>query len=190
MRLTMSVIAALLVFLSGSMMTRGQAPDSRRILVLTNGQIYTVNPRQPWAQAVAIDVNGVIVAVGLEKDVFAKVGEAADAIDLRGRMVLPGFQDVHLHAVEAGINAGRCEFPPHARLTEYRRLLRQCAQDSTGWVIGAGVSMADLLEQHANPIAVLDDVIPDRPVLILDDLVCLQALILGLTLQREPHFTR
>ncbi len=170
MRLTIMVIACLLTFLTGLTAANGQGPAPHPTLVLTNGQIYTVNPRQPWAQAVAIDANGVIIAVGSASEVLAEAGPNAVAIDLRQLMVLPGFQDVHLHAVEAGINADQCHFPVSARLTTYRRLLCQCAQDSTGWVVGAGVNMADLLDQHANPVAVLDEVIPERPVLILDDL--------------------
>ena len=73
-----------------------------KTIVLKNAKIYTVNPDQPWAQAVAIDdENGMILQVGDEE---INDDEDAVVIDMGGRLVLPGFQDAHLHAVEAGIN--------------------------------------------------------------------------------------
>ena len=74
-------------------------------LVLTNADIYTVNENRDWAEAVAIDEDGIILAVGTKADALQAAGADAEVIDLGGRMVLPGFQDIHLHAVEAGVNS-------------------------------------------------------------------------------------
>ena len=70
--------------------------------VLTNGAIYTVNRNQPWAEALAVR-NGEIVAVGTEEDVLHDVADGVLIINLNGRMVMPGFQDPHLHVLEAGV---------------------------------------------------------------------------------------
>ena len=88
------------------------APAVARTKVLTNANIHTVNPRAPAARAMAIDDDGRIIAVGAEKDVLAAAGKDAQIIDLEGRMVLPGFQDAHVHLVEAGVNKILCEFGP------------------------------------------------------------------------------
>ncbi|UWQ75757.1 amidohydrolase [Leisingera sp. M658] len=87
-------------------------------------------------------------------------------------MVLPGFQDIHLHAVEAGVNAVLCPFEAFDTLAGYRATVRDCAENGeTGaWVLGAGVNMVSLLELHSNPVTVLDEISPDRPVMILDDI--------------------
>ncbi|WP_170410187.1 amidohydrolase [Ruegeria atlantica] len=141
-------------------------------LVLTGADVYTVNENRDWAEAVGIDENGIIVAVGSEAEVIAAVGSDASIIDLEGRMVLPGFQDAHLHAIEAGVNAALCEFEPFDNLNGYRDSVLQCAEnDSTGlWVRASGVNIPNLLDLHPNPVEFLDELLPDRPILILDDI--------------------
>lgn len=147
------------------------SPATSASLVLTNAKIHTVNPTAPRAQALAIDERGVIVAVGTEADVVAKAGGDAKIIDLKGRMVLPGFQDTHMHLIEAGINESLCEFEPFAKLDETLATVEECLEDSKGeWALGSGVSMVNLLDEDDNPIAALDEVTGDRPTLILDDI--------------------
>jgi len=143
-----------------------------KTLVLVNAKIFTVDPGRTWAQAMAINPAGVIVGVGTKASVLADAGNNINLVNLDGRMILPGFQDVHLHALEAGINAAMCEFGPDETLLDYQWLLRKCMRqgDSTGWIVGSGVNLARLLEKTRNPLSILDEVIEDRPVLILDDL--------------------
>jgi len=144
--------------------------DKTRVLV--NAKIYTVDTRRSWAQAMAINPAGVIVGVGTRAEVLAGTGDNIDIVDLEGRMILPGFQDVHLHALEAGVNASMCEFGADETLPDYQWLLRQCIRQNktSAWIVGSGVNIARLLEKSANPVSVLDAVTKDRPVLILDDL--------------------
>ncbi len=66
-------------------------------LVLTNGSIYTVNPEQPWAEAIAVQ-DGEIVRVGSVAEVSALVGGGTRVVDLEGGFVLPGLHDAHIHA--------------------------------------------------------------------------------------------
>lgn len=139
--------------------------------VLTNASIHTVNPGAPAAEAIAIDDAGIIAAVGTEKDVLAAAGTDAVIVDLGGRMVLPGFQDAHVHLVEAGINEILCEFGPFDELHDTLATAEACVKSSkTDWVLGSGVSMTNLLDQSDDPIGLLDEISPDRPVLILDDI--------------------
>ncbi|PLP58272.1 hypothetical protein CYK37_15280 [Mesorhizobium loti] len=139
--------------------------------VLTNASIHTVNAKAPMAEAMAIDDSGMIIAVGTEKDALAAVSKEAEIIDLGGKMVLPGFQDAHVHLVEAGVNKILCEFGPFDELDDTLATAEACVKTSkTEWVLGSGVSMTNLLDQSDNPVALLDDISPDRPVLILDDI--------------------
>lgn len=71
----------------------GQAPD----VVLLNGKVFTANPAQPWAEALAIR-GARIVAVGDTATVTAQAGRATHRIDLGGRTVVPGLNDAHMHA--------------------------------------------------------------------------------------------
>lgn len=140
-------------------------------LVLTNASIHTVNPDAPTAGAMAIDEDGVILAIGTEAEVLEAAGADADVIDLAGKMVLPGFQDAHMHLIEAGVNQVLCEFDPASALAETLATVKECADNAgSGWITGSGVSMTNLLDQSDNPMVLLDEISADRPILILDDI--------------------
>ena len=68
-------------------------------LILSNGNIYTVNAKQPRAEAVAVKRSR-IVFVGANED--AKRFHAARVINLHGHTVVPGLTDSHCHIFEIG----------------------------------------------------------------------------------------
>lgn len=140
-------------------------------LVLTNARIFTLDPQAPWAEALAIDAQGLITAVGSQRQVRAEAGAGAQIIDLEGMMVLPGFQDAHLHVIEAGLNQSRCLLEPFADLDDTLDAIADCLEEQPhGWLQAAGLNMPHLLQQDQNPRALLDALAPHRPVLILDDI--------------------
>ncbi len=65
-------------------------------LVLLHGKIYTVDANKPWAEALAV-TEGRIVAIGTDTEIKPFIGTGTKVLDLRGRMVLPGFVDAHMH---------------------------------------------------------------------------------------------
>lgn len=69
-------------------------------LILTNGVIWTVDSEKPTAQAVAI-TDGKFVVVGPNSDVLKTRGPLTQVIDLKGRFVVPGFNDNHVHFASA-----------------------------------------------------------------------------------------
>ncbi len=71
---------------------RSTSPD----LVLTNGKVFTADPGRPWAEALAIRGER-IAAVGSAAEVRALAGPQTRVIDLRGRVVVPGINDAHIH---------------------------------------------------------------------------------------------
>ena len=72
-------------------------------LVLTNGIVITVDPRDSVAEAVAVR-GGKIVFVGTSARARAYVGEKTEVIDLHGRAATPGLIDTHVHFSEAADN--------------------------------------------------------------------------------------
>lgn len=76
---------------------RTLAPD----LVLSNGQILTMDDHQPRAQALAIS-NGRIAAVGSDAEIRTLVGPRTRVINLAGHTVIPGLTDCHTHAIRGG----------------------------------------------------------------------------------------
>src|SRR6516225_9484120 len=93
-------IAAILMLISvQSNAAEGIKPAAD--LVLINGKIWTVNKAQPEAEAIAV-WHGRILAVGKNVEVQALAGPATRVIDLRGRRVVPGFYDSHIHLLGSG----------------------------------------------------------------------------------------
>lgn len=79
--------------------SRAQRPASAD-LILHNGVVWTVDEKNPRAEAVAIK-DGKILAVGKNRDILAHRGSQTEVIDLKGQFVLPGFNDNHVHFAQA-----------------------------------------------------------------------------------------
>jgi len=79
------------------------APDT----ILVNGKVFTSNPAQPWAEAVAIRGDRVI-AVGNTAEIAALAGSSTRRLDAGGRTIMPGINDAHQHVSIA---------PPHDKLS-------------------------------------------------------------------------
>ena len=141
-------------------------------LLLMNGRVYTVNPEQPWAEAVAVR-DGSIVFVGSDEEAERFLGEGTEVIDLGGRMAMPGIHDSHLHLLEAFHAAWTCSLPPDIPPEAYIPMLQQCAprQVGTDWVIGYGYSIEAMIRHIRSggrpPVEILDEAIPDSPAVML-----------------------
>ena len=93
-----TIPAVLLLVLSAA--CTAVRPDDRTAradLILTNGRVFTGADAQPWAEAVAIRGER-IAAVGMSSDIAALAGPSTRVVDLRGRVVIPGINDAHVHA--------------------------------------------------------------------------------------------
>lgn len=164
-------ISVLSSFNPGAALASDVTPQGQ-ITLLHNARIYTVNPEQPWAEAMAYDEAGSIIAVGSLSDVEPVIGSDGLRLDAKSRMVLPGFIDTHVHVPEAGINESLCLLPANESLDVYENLIRQCAKTQLNdrWVRAAGASLFNLRDSDELPLDVLDRAVPNRPALILDDL--------------------
>ncbi|MEO0973794.1 MAG: amidohydrolase family protein, partial [Pseudomonadota bacterium] len=79
--------------------TLGAAPKAD--LVLTDGELITLDPSRPRAQALAVS-GGLILATGSNADMLALAGPEARVISAGGRTVVPGLNDSHQHPTRAG----------------------------------------------------------------------------------------
>ena len=73
--------------------------------VFTHGKVYTMNPADPWQQAVAVKGNKIIY-VGDDIHIAKYMGKATKEIDLQGKMLLPGFVESHIHPTAAVVTTG------------------------------------------------------------------------------------
>src|SRR5712671_2279118 len=78
-------------------------PQSTADLILHRGLFTTLARAKPTATAVAIR-DGRFLAVGNDKEVMALAGPETRIVDLKGRRVLPGLIDSHLHIIRGGLN--------------------------------------------------------------------------------------
>jgi predicted amidohydrolase YtcJ len=144
-----------------------EAPEARTAdLVLRNGRIYTVDATRSWAQAVGIS-NGRIVYVGTDADAEAVIGSSTQVVDLDGRMLLPGFQDIHIHPISGGIEASTCDLNGLGTVDAYLEEIADCAQrhKDEEWITGGGWSMAAFGPGANASRKLLDEIVPDRPVM-------------------------
>jgi len=135
-------------------------------LVLTGGAVYTVDAARSWAQAVAVK-DGRIVAVGAAADMRPHVGPRTEVVNLRGRMLLPGFQDAHVHASGGGLERSQCDLTGEHTRAGYLAAIRSYADRNPGaaWVAGGGWGM-DVFPGGVPGKDDLDAVVPDRPVFL------------------------
>ncbi len=135
-------------------------------LVLRNGAVYTLNAAEPWAAAVAVS-GGRIVWVGPESGVSGWIGPESRVFDLGGKMVLPGFQDSHVHLAAGGVELQECALGELSTSDELVAAVKACAEREPGlpWVVGNGWPLPAF--PGANPHkSLLDAVVPDRPVFL------------------------
>ena len=132
--------------------------------IFVNGAVYTVDAARTWAQAVAVR-GGRIVAVGTDDDVADLRGDMTDVIDLRGRMLLPGFQDAHVHPVSGGIDMLQCDLHDLGTKDDYLAAIASYAVENPEepWILGGGWSQ-DVFPKGCPPKEDLDAIVPDRPV--------------------------
>jgi len=154
--------------LSAAACTGPSAPghDPAADLLLTNARVYTVEPGQPWAQAVAIR-DGRIVAVGDEAQLASLRSDATRVVDLGGRLLLPAFGDAHAHPQFGGISHSRCPLHEGRTLEDYQRIIGACVAAAPGDGVVYGVGWEDALFPPSGVPRkeVLDAVSVERPLI-------------------------
>ena len=132
-------------------------------LLFVNGAVYTVDAARRWAEAVAVR-DGRIVALGTSDDLVELRGSSTEVVDLGGRMLVPGFQDAHVHPINAGLEQLRCDLSQDHGLEAYLDRIRAyvSSHPTASWILGGGWSV-DVFP-GGNPRAeTLDGLVSDRP---------------------------
>jgi predicted amidohydrolase YtcJ len=136
-------------------------------LVLVDGHIWTENPAQPEAEAIAVYGNR-ILRVGTSEEVRRLAGPLTMVIDLHGRRVVPGFNDAHVHFVDGGQGLAGVQLRDASSQTEFRERIAKFAQTQP-----AGVWIVDGWWDHERwkPAVLpthqlIDDVTQKNPVFI------------------------
>ncbi|HET6626148.1 MAG TPA: amidohydrolase [Nocardioidaceae bacterium] len=135
-----------------------------RRTLFRNGSVFDGRRHLPGAAVLVAD--GRIRAVGPEPELTEYDGRA-EVVDLAGGLVLPGFQDAHVHPVQGGLERIRCDLSALDTRGEYLATIKDyaVAHPDLLWICGGGWSLA--VFGPAGPTAAeLDAVVPDRPVFL------------------------
>ena len=161
---------ACLALLGTAALAAAQTPPAEQIFV--GGSIYTQDDTQPWAEAVAI-ANGRYLAVGSNSAVRAYAGPHTRVTDLKGRMLMPGLIDAHVHAANGAMaELYDCVFPATVTPQQLRPILLACVKQAPpgAWLIGGNWGRNFFNDYRLeSPRRWLDAIVGDHPVILSDD---------------------
>jgi len=141
-----------------------QAKAQPAEMILVHGRLYTVNAKQPWAQAVAIR-DEKIIAVGDDAEIEKLRGPHTKVIDAGGKLVLPGFVDCHIHFLDGSIGLGQANLESAKNPADIQSILREYADKhpGDGWILGTGWNYGMFGEETLPHKKYLDELFPNRP---------------------------
>src|SRR5882762_6424495 len=136
-------------------------------IIVLHGRVYTENPQQPWAQAVAI-YRGKIVAVGDDPEIERRRGKKTKVINAGGKLMLPGFVDCHIHFIDGSFSLGRVNLEGAKDPADIQKRLREYASERPGddWILGRGWNYAMFGAEALPHKKYLDEIFPNRPVFL------------------------
>ncbi|MFI5183005.1 MAG: amidohydrolase [Vicinamibacteria bacterium] len=154
------LLLLLLAILAAPALRAAEGPAD---LVLTGGSVYTMDAARSWADAVAVR-GGRIVFVGTEAGARSWIGPATRVVKLEGRMVLPSFQDAHVHPVSGGVELGQCDLHDLPTAEAILEKVGACAREGAGkdWIVGGGWTLS-AFPGGAPTKEALDAVTGDKP---------------------------
>jgi hypothetical protein len=173
-----SLVAALVAILSFGSLALSQ-PDLRNDalrkgaadMVFTNGKIYAVNSKTPYAEAVAVK-DGKFMEVGSAKDIRRFVGKRTRVVDLGGAFTLPGFIDAHVHPAQPYLHeeGGALLFPETYNEKQIADAVAAYVKKNPAapYLFGEKWPVTLFPNRHPNK-EWLDSLVSDRPAVLRDE---------------------
>src|ERR1700726_4371200 len=139
-------------------------------LVLHNGKITTLDREKPQAQAVAVR-DGRFLAVGDEREIMGLAGPDTRRVDLKGRRVIPGLIDSHMHVIRGGLNYNmELRWDGVRSLADAMRMLKEQVDRTPApqWVrVVGGFTEHQFVERRLPTLDEINAAAPDTPVFVL-----------------------
>ena len=156
------------LFLSVPGMAASETSTPPADVIITNARIYTMNPANQWAEAVAIRGEK-IVAVGDRKQIDIYRGPSTKVIDAGQRLVLPGFTDCHIHFMDGSLGLTRVDLNGASSVEEIQKRVKAYADahPNETWIQGMGWTYPTFAPSGLPDKKILDAVVPDRPVFLV-----------------------
>jgi predicted amidohydrolase YtcJ len=136
-------------------------------LIISNAKIWTVDKFLPTAQAVAV-LGERIVAVGSNADVDAWRGPGTHVIDAKGKLLLPGFNDAHVHFVSGGMQLTNIQLNDATSPEEFARRIGERAKITPKgeWILGGNWDETKWNPPNMPTKKLIDALTPDNPVFV------------------------
>jgi len=162
MQCPQSCALALSAFLVGQIVQGAEPPAD---LVVLNGKIVTVNPQSSIVEAAAVR-EGRFVAVGANSKVKKLVGDRTRVIDARGKTVVPGLIETHVHAIGVARDEAVQPFVQLSSIAEIQQWVRQQAQSTPKdeWIQIPRIDLTRLREGRLPTRSELDAATAEHPV--------------------------
>lgn len=165
----LSNLFVLILFLPSCFPMPEKGPDT----IYYNGNIYTVDPLQPYAHAMAIQ-DGKVLAIGGNEDINTLAGKHTRLINLNGQFVMPGFIDGHAHLLGIGKANQQVRLLDTKSWEDVLDSVEQFVQkkESGEWIIGRGWHQEKWITAPADLVAgyptktTLSKITPDQPVIL------------------------
>jgi predicted amidohydrolase YtcJ len=139
-------------------------------LILYNGRIHTIARQKGHPTALAIKM-GKIAAVGSDMDIIKWSVNGTTKIDLKGKRVIPGLNDSHIHLIRGGLNYNlELRWDGVPSLADAMRMLKEqvARTPSPQWVrVVGGWSSFQFAEKRMPTLEEINAVSPDTPVFVL-----------------------
>jgi predicted amidohydrolase YtcJ len=167
-----AIVASMIVLAACS--KERAAPGDAATLVLRNGVVVTVDSAKPEAQAIAVR-GSTILAVGTDAEIEKFIGDSTEVIDLKGRMVMPGFIDSHVHYTRLGHAKRVLDLTTVKSWDEIVAMVAAAAKDTQAgvWIEGRGWHQEKWTSPPANAVEgnpindELSKVAPNNPVYLV-----------------------
>ncbi len=136
-------------------------------IVVTNANIRTMDTKRTVARSLAV-LNGKIIALGSDADTKSLVGPKTRVIDAKGKLVLPGFNDAHVHFMETGSQLSSVDLRTAKTPAEFVQRIRDFAAKlpKGRWILGGKWDHENWTPNALPTAAMIDAVTPDNPVFI------------------------
>ncbi len=161
------LLLALLVLMSINFATHANNPLFAADLLIINGNIHTMDRGHPAAAAIAIHGNR-IIAVGSNDEIKKLAGADTKVIDAKGRLVLPGFNDAHVHFMSGGFQLSSVDLRDANTPQEFAERIRDFAArlPKGRWITGGDWDHERWPDAKLPTKELIDRYTPDTPVFV------------------------
>src|SRR5437764_6219852 len=162
-----SICPLLILLMSTNFITHADKPALPADLIIINATLHTMDRKEPMAEAVAIYGNR-IAAVGSTADIRKLAGNSTKVIDAKGQLVLPGFNDAHVHFMSGGFQLSSVDLRDANTPQEFAERIRDFAAKlpKGRWITGGDWDHERWPDAKLPTRELIDQFTPNTPVFV------------------------